>query len=116
MPATTPTINGKTALWGMDGAVFTGVITSFSKDDDSDEGEILDNNGYRIGSITYNQKSTFSLEILIESTTTLPSVGDLVTIDTIANCIVMTVGKAYGQKDWRKFKFTAKNFINLVPS
>ena len=115
MPATTPTINGQTALWGMDGSVYTGIITSFSRDDDSDEGEILDNNGYRIGDITFNEKTTFSLEILIQTGTVLPVVGAVITIDSISSAIVKSVGKTYGQKDWRKFKLGAKSWVNLTP-
>jgi len=98
----------------MDGSVYTGIIVSFSRDDDSDEGEILDNNGYRIGDITFNEKSKFSLEILIQTGTVLPVIGSEVTIDAVTKCIVKSVGKTYGQKDWRKFKLNATNFVNLT--
>ena len=58
MSATSPTINGVQALWGMDGSVYSGIITEFDGEDMSDEGEILDNNGYRITDITFNQNSS----------------------------------------------------------
>jgi hypothetical protein len=118
MSATTPTINGSgyaTAIWGMDGSVYTGKIVSFTHDKDADNASILDNNGYISTDITFNEKDTFTLELVIQSGTTLPTVGTVVTIDSIANCIVRTVGKTYGEKDWRKFKFTAVSFINLTP-
>lgn len=111
---TTPTINGQTALWGMDGSVYTGIITSFSRSDKSDEAEILDNNGYRIGDITFNQMSEFSIELLLQTGTTIPTVGDLITLGGVADCIVKSIDQNYVQKDWRKLKFTAKNFVNLT--
>lgn len=119
MSATNPTINGtgySDAVWGMDGTVYTGKIVSFTSDQDADNAQILDNNGYVATDITFNQKATYSLELIIESGTTLPVVGAVVTIASVANCIVRTVGKTYGEKDWRKFKFTAISFVNLVPA
>jgi hypothetical protein len=116
MSTTNPTVNGVQALWGMDGTLFTGILTGYDDNSDSDEGEILDNNGYRITDITFNQKSEYTLTILIQAGTTLPVVGAMVTIGAVANCIVKSVGRTYGQKDWRKFKMMAKNFVNLVPA
>jgi hypothetical protein len=113
---TTPTINGYPALWGMDGSVYTGMITAFDGNDMADDGELLDNNGYKITDITFNQNSEYQLTITMESGTVKPAIGTLLTIDGVANCIVKTTGRTYGQKDWRKLKLTAKNWVNLVPS
>ena len=118
MSATTPTINGSgysTCLWGMDGTVYTGKITSFTHDKDADTAQILDNNGYVTTDLTYNQKDNFSMEIIIASGTTPPTVGAVITIDGVTNVIVRTVGKTYGEKDWRKLKVTGIAYINLTP-
>ena len=53
--------------------------------------------------------------ILIQTGTVLPVVGAVITIDSISSAIVKSVGKTYGQKDWRKFKLGAKSWVNLTP-
>ena len=119
MSAQTPTINGLQALWGMDGSVYsvaTGTIEDFDGEDMSDEGVILDNNGYVITDNTYNENSEFTMTILMQTGFTKPAIGALVTVDSVANCIVKRTGRVYGKKDWRKFKLTVKNWVNLVPA
>ena len=114
MSTTNPTINGVQVLWGMDGTVYEGILTNFGCDDQADEGEVLDNNGYRITDITFNQNSEYTLKIAMQSGTTKPAVGTMLTIDAVATCIVKKVGRAYVQKDVRYLNVTARYFVNLV--
>jgi hypothetical protein len=115
MSTTNPTINGVPVLWGMDGTVYTGILTNFGAEDGSDEANVLDNNGYVITDITFNENSEYVLKIAMQSGTIKPAIGTLLTIDSVANCIVKKTGRTYVQKDVRYLNLTAKNFVNLVP-
>jgi hypothetical protein len=120
-----PTIQATTsgmyanAYWGMPTGVYSaGIITRVTRDTDGEVAYLYDNNGYTVTQILFDDKSTFTVELVLDSVTNLspPARGTLVTIDGVANCIVQKLGREYVQKDWRKGTFTAMNFVNLSPT
>jgi hypothetical protein len=118
---TSPTIKGQSAYWGIpSGSYGAGVVTRITRDLDGEVAFLYDGNGYTISEILYDDKETFTVEMTMDAVnftlTALPVRGTVVTIVSVATCIVQKRGITYAQKEWQAANFTAMSFVNLTPS
>jgi hypothetical protein len=114
----TPTIKGQSAYWGIPaGSYGAGIVTRITRDLDGEVAFLYDGNGYTISEILFDDKETFTVEMAMDATNftlaSLPTRGTVVTIVSVASCIVQKRGLAYEQKGWQTANFTAMSFVNL---
>ena len=117
----TPTIQGQAAYWGIPSGTYgSGVVTRVTRDLDGETAFLYDGNGYTISEILYDDKETFTVELVMDATNftlaALPARGTVITIDGVATCIAQKRGITYEQKGWRTANITAVSFANLTPS
>ena len=118
---TTPNIQGQSAYWGIPSGTYgAGVVTRITRDLDGETAFLYDGNGYTISEILYDDRETFTVELVMDSVSfpfsALPVRGTVITIDGVATCIAQKRGITYEQKGWRTAHITAVSFANLTPS
>ncbi|HUB68011.1 MAG TPA: hypothetical protein VL981_11055 [Candidatus Methylacidiphilales bacterium] len=118
---TSPTIQGQPAYWGIPSGTYgAGVVTRVIRNLDGETAFLYDGNGYTITEILYDDKETFTVELVMDSVnfpfSALPTRGTVITIDGVATCIAQKRGITYEQKGWRTANITAMSFVNLTPS
>jgi len=117
----TPTIQGQSAYWGIPSGTYgAGVVTKITRDLDGETAFLYDGNGYTITEILYDDKESFTVELVMDATnfpiSALPARGTVITIDGVATCIAQKRGITYEQKGWRTANITAMSFVNLTVS
>ena len=117
---TSPTIKGQSAYWGIaSGSYGAGIVTRITRDLDGEVAFLYDGGGYTISEILFDDKETFTVELAMDAVnftlTAMPKRADVVTILTVATCIVQKRGITYAIKEWQMCNFTAMNFVNLTP-
>ena len=117
----TPTIQGQSAYWGIPSGTYgAGVVTRITRELDGEVAFLHDGNGYTISEILYDDKESFTVELVMDATNftlaSLPARGTVITIDSIATCITQKRGISYEQKNWRTSNLTAMSFVNIVLS
>lgn len=115
----TPVIVGQSAYWGIpSGSYGAGVVTRITRDLDGEVAFLYDGNGFTISEILFDDKETFTVELTMDSTnftlSAMPARGAVVTIVSVATCIVQKRGVTYAQKEWQAGTFTAMSFVNLA--
>lgn len=95
--------------WGTTGAgtVSYGKILSCTRKLTAKQFEQMDENGELHSLVMYDQREEFTLEILAKETQAKPALGDLVTIDGVAEAIVTEAEISWSQGDTVKYNVTA---------
>jgi YD repeat-containing protein len=117
----TPAIIGQAAYWGIPSGTYgAGVVTRVTRDLDGETAFLYDGNGYTISEILYDDKETFTVELVMDAANftmaSLPARGTVITIDGVASCIAQKRGITYEQKGWRTANITAMSFVNVALS
>lgn len=105
-----------TAVWGTDGVYAKGIIKSATNNIVADKTTIADNNGNTAIVVYFNKRNEFSLTILHESTSSIPAIGDSLTIDSVVGCIVEEVSKDWTQGAESQFTVTAVKYVKITPT
>lgn len=111
-----PVIRGRVAVWGIesDGDTYAaGLITGQRRENQAQEDFCFDQNGFTVSQIFFDQNNVCSVDVIVESGTDLPDVGDDVTIAGLACIVQAGVSKVWEQKGWCKISIPAKKFENL---
>lgn len=95
--------------WGAAGAgtVSYGKILSCTRKLTTKQFEQADENGEIHSLVLYDQREEFSLEVLAKETQVKPALGDVVTLDGVADVIVTEAEIAWKQGDTVKYNITA---------
>jgi hypothetical protein len=102
--------------WGISGVAYTGICTSISVKRDGEQTVIYDGNGFTIGQILFDDHDEATIEMVLQTTDTIPTRGALVTIAGQTGHIIQNIEKMYSWKDMAKWRFTSKRFVNLATS
>ena len=109
----TPIVVGVDALWGV-GNLYTGIITQVRATKNGEEAFLYDGNGFTITQIFFDLYDEYEVELVFQTGTTWPDIGDLVTIDSVPDMIVQPGGeKMWEQRGWTKLKFRARKYPNV---
>jgi hypothetical protein len=109
-------VAGKDIDWGQPQAVLPtdyGIITDMKEAISADKEEIPDGNGEAAGQVFYNGKKTFDCTIIYKPAAILPAIGDKVTVDGNAGCLVESVGKETGNKMAKKVTMQFVKYVNI---
>lgn len=94
-------------VWGTENVVSGfGYVVSARKTNSSERIPVLDNNGVPAGTVYVPQYDEIECEILCESTTNIPAIGDNLTIDGSVGG-VENVEQAWEQKGIKKLRVRA---------
>ena len=119
MSAQTPQLIGTgiaNVTWGISGVAYTGICTAISVTRGGEQTVIFDGNGFTIGQILFDDNDEATVEMVLQTTDSIPTRGTVVSIAAQAGFIIQTIEKMYSWRDMAKWKFTAKRFVNLVTS
>ena len=93
-----------------------GLLQSFSKNHTSDEAVAQDADGNVADQHIYNKVDEITCEYVFDTTTTLPSVGDTVSVGS-DHYTVMSVNETESNTDYKKAQLTLKRYVNnSIPS
>lgn len=116
MPTANYTIVGSNAVeFGTDGAGATGlgVITSCTRKDGGDKLEIKDRQGNVYIVIYFNAKGECELEVIYDSTLTVPDRGDSMMIGGSVTCLVDEVEHKWSNEKERSMIIRATKYTQL---
>jgi len=109
-------IRGRQAIWGIvsdSGDTYaSGIIVKKSRKKASDTDFVLDDMGFVIAQVFFNQNDECDVNIICESGTSQPENGDDITLNGI-DCIVQESDVAWDQKGWKMLNVKAKKYANL---
>lgn len=110
-----PTIKGdNTVIWGTGGNYAGGIITSCSKDNTTEKLEVLDNNGYTVAVIYFNQKGECEFEMIVQTSAPTLAHGDQITICGAVNALVENTKQVWAQRDVCKFQVKATKYTGMT--
>jgi hypothetical protein len=119
MSAQTPLLIGTgiaAVTWGIAGVAYTGLCTSITIKRDGESSVVYDGNGFTIGQILFDDNDEATIEMILQSSDTIPTRGEILTIAAVSGFIVQNVERMYSWRDQAKWRFTAKRFVNVVTS
>jgi hypothetical protein len=104
------------AVWGISSVAYTGFCVSISLKRDGEESKIFDGNGFTLGLILYDDKDECTVDMILQTTDTVPTRGTVVTVASQVGFIVKSIERMWNQRDQAKWRFTADHYLNVVTS
>jgi len=109
--------SGVTAVWGTSDASVTatnqGIVQSVGRKDSAEKDFILDENGYTLGVIYFDEKSQYTVGILCKTSMTIPTVGGSMTIGGAA-LHVDDVDLKWENKGWKKCDVVVTKYADTL--
>ena len=108
-------IGNNTVIWGTSGIYSgTGIITDAEKGYSADKIEILDENGFVVTVIYFNQKNECSFNMIVKTSLPTLAIGDAITIASTTNCHVDDIRLMWKQNDVAKYAVKATKYTGLT--
>lgn len=100
-----------------DGAGYTGigVIVSADRKDGSDKLEIKDRQGNVVIVVYFNKKNECSIDVIFSSTTTLPVIGDFLSLCGLTNVLCDEINHKWENEKERMLNLKATRYEYLTP-
>lgn len=111
-----PVIKGdNTVLFGADGVYSgSGIITGGNKKSEAEKLEVIDENGFVVSVIYFNNKKECSFDMVVKTAAPDLAPGDTITICGVALCLVDNCEEIWAQKDVRKFRVSATKYAGIT--
>lgn len=110
--------SGITAVWGTSDASVTatnqGIVHSVSRKNAAEKDYILDENGYTVGVVFFDQKNEYTVEILCKDSMTNPTVGGVMTIGGDANMLVMDFDLKWSHKGFKMLSVNLTRYTDVL--
>lgn len=110
MASGTPTIKGNaTIIWGTEGLYGAGTVIKVSKTRSAEQKKIKDNTGFTQTKVFYDHSNMYDVECLVETSVPEIEIGDVVTVDDVATCIVEDLKVNWEQEGEAKWTMTVSS-------
>jgi hypothetical protein len=107
-------LKGKTVTWGSTGVQSAGtIVEDFTGDDIVKEETVEDNDGFTVTTILLPDGEELKFTVVADATYERPDIGDEITIDGTATCLVTGRGRKKVRKGVATFTVAAKKYNNL---
>lgn len=120
-----PTVKGDSSVvWGAGSVVSTavhaaspvtlGIITDAEKGSSADKIEIMDENGFVVTVVYFNNKNECSFGMIVKTSVPALDIGDTFTLGGVAFCIVDDIRVQWSNKDVAKYNVKATRYKALT--
>jgi hypothetical protein len=119
MSAQTPLLIGTgiaAVVFGISSVGYAGLCTQITLTHDGEVSVIYDGNGFTIGRIFFDDKDEVDVQMILQSSDTVPTRGTILTVAGVDGFQVDSNQRIWSQREQAKWSFKATRNVNLVTS